>query len=233
MGSFATPAGINFNDLSIGGSETPGLFGGIGMGASAIPGLGSILGGLGGLFAGLGTSTTNTTGSSNSTQNQNGTSSGSTTPNLSTLQQMLSNLFGEGEINQYNTNTNLTPYTNQGLEQINQGANSANDNISNILAARGQTFSPTASVPLVQNQLNRENQQSSFLSQIPLLQKQLQQGNLQQLMSGFSALPTGVSTAGQTSQSGTSNTNSQQQVTKPGSILGGLAGLFGGGLAGL
>lgn len=186
-----------------------------------------IMSGLAGLFGGgqQQQQTTNQT----TQQSGQGTSSSSTTPNLSPLQQALASMFTSGASNLYNTATNLQPYTTQGLGQI-QGQGTANAQaIQNAVASRGLSYSPAAETAQTQNQLNTGNQQQGFLQQIPLLQRQLQTQGLQQLMGAFGVLPTGVSTNGQTSQSGTSTMNGTNTTT--GNPMAGLFGGLGAGLA--
>lgn len=197
--------------------------GGFSMASGTLP----IISGLAGLFAGNSSKNTNT--QTQGTVNQTGTSnqSGSTTPNLSPLQQQLANLFTSQSMNQANKDPNLTDYEAGGLQTINANSNLQNQVLQNSLASRGLSFSPAAATAQTQQTINQGNQQSQFIQQIPLLARQLQQQNNAQLQSNFSALPTGVSTnsTGNTSQNQTTNATSQQQVTTPG---GGIAGLLGG-----
>ncbi len=197
-----------------------------------------ILSGLTGLFGGSAKKQTDTTTNQTTNQAQQGqfANQSSTTPNLNPFQQQLAQLFTTGAINQYNQNTNLAPYTSQGLQQIQSGGAQNEKAISNNLAARGLSYSPAAANGLIQNQLNTGGQMNTFLQGIPLLQKQLQQGNLQQLMQAFSTMPTGVSTTGSgtTSSTGTSNTQGtshQVQSTPGGALAGALSGLTSGLLA--
>jgi hypothetical protein len=189
-----------------------------------------IISGLAGLFGGNSTKTTNTNSSFNNASNTN--TSGSTTPNLSPLQQSLSNMFGgQSETMANNTGNLLNGYTASGLQNINQAGQAQTSVLNNVLASRGLANSPDAATANTMNTENQLNQSQQLLSSIPLLQRQLQQQNIAQLQGAFSALPTGVSTTG-TSASTNSGTGQQQQTTTtPG---GGLAGLFaglGGGLA--
>lgn len=131
------------------------------------------------------------------------------TPNLSPFQQALAGLFTQGASSLYNTSANLSPYTTAGLTAI-QGQGGGNaQTIANNIAQRGLAYSPAALNPITQNVLNTGNQANQFLSSVPLLQRQLQQQGLSGLLSAFSALPTGQTTAGTSStfgnQSGTSS----------------------------
>lgn len=206
------------------------------MSAGAIPGLdilGSLLGGLGGLFGGLGTSTVNTTGSTNTSGTQGGSTSSSTTPQLSDLQSLLSSIAGNGAINNYQQGTDLTGYEEGGLQANNQAANSASGQIANRMAATGNEFSPNAVNSESQPILQEQQANSSLVNSLPLLKQQLSQQNLSLLNSIFSSLPTATSSGGTSNLSTTGSSNTQQTQTKPGSILGGLTGLFGGALGGL
>lgn len=193
--------------------------GGFSMASGTLP----IISGLAGLFAGNSSKNTNT--QTQGTVNQTGTSSGTTTPNLSPLQQQLANLFTSQSMNQANKDPNLTGYEAGGLQTINANSNLQNQVLQNSLASRGLSFSPAAATAQTQQTINQGNQQSQFIQQIPLLARQLQQQNNAQLQSNFSALPTGVSTTGNTTQDQTTDATQKQQVTTPG---GGIAGLLGG-----
>ena len=189
-----------------------------------------IISGLAGLFGGGTQQKQATSQQSSGTQTTNGTTSSSTTPELSALQSQLSNQFGQGLINQYNQGTNLQPYEAQGLQSIQSGANAAQKATQNQIAARGLSFSPAAQTAETAQNINSGNQTSQFLQSIPLLQRQLQQQNLQQLISGFSALPTAVGSQGTQNQTQTSNTS----TTGNGALSGNpTAGLFSGVGAGL
>lgn len=188
-----------------------------------------IISGLTGLFGGA--SQKKTTTDYNNTQSQTGTNSSSTTPNLSPLQTALSNLFGNQAQNLANNDTNLQGYQTQGLKDINSGSNMASKSIANNLASRGLSFSPAAATSLTQNENNRINQSQSFLSQIPLLQRQIAQQNIQGLEGAFSALPTGVSSIGTSSATGTGSGNSTQVGSTPGGALPGALSGLGAGLA--
>lgn len=187
--------------------------------ASLIP---AAIGGLAGLFGGgnqqktqtNGTITTNGTSSGTSTLNNNQTTTGTNqvTHQLSPFQQQLAKLFTQGTADQYNKASDLSGYTQSGLQQINRGSDLANQAIQNTLAARGLSWSPAAANATVQQQQNRVGQQEQFLQQIPLLQRQLQQQALSQVMQGFSALPTDTSTTATGSTTG-SQTGTTEQTT--------------------
>ena len=215
------------------------------MAAFIAPLVGGLLGGLGGLFGGGKQQQVTTNNNSTTNQSQQGSyqnqgyTTGSTTPNLSPTQQSMLASIMAGTQNQLKNATNLTGYTQQGLENINQGSQAASQAMAANLAGRGLSFSPAASTAQNQNTLNRIGQGNIFLSQVPLLQTQLQQQALQQLMQGFQIQPTGSSTTGNTvsagtsAMSGTSNTTGTSTQTTTGNptagaIAGTGAGLFGG-----
>jgi hypothetical protein len=189
-----------------------------------------IISGLAGLFGGGASKQTNSQFSNNTASNTN--TSGSTTPNLSPLQQSLSNMFGgQAETMANNTGNLLNGYTAGGLQNINQAGQAQTGVLNNVLASRGLANSPDAATASTMNTENQLNQSQQLLSSIPLLQRQLQQQNISQLQGAFSALPTGVSSTGSSASTGSSSGTGTQTTTTPG---GGLAGLFaglGGGLA--
>lgn len=198
-------------------------------------GMGSLLvGGLAGLAGDLlggnqntttnGTTAGTTTGSTNVATN--GTSAASTNPILSALQKQLSTQAGNNAINANIQGTDLTGYTQQGLQNINsQNPDSA---IQARLASSGQEFSPAGATAETQTQLNRINQGNQFLAGIPLLQTQLKQQALQGLNSTFSSLPTATQSAGATSgttagtTAGTTNTATNSNTKTASGILGAL-----------
>jgi hypothetical protein len=175
-----------------------------------------IIGGLAGLFGGGTQKKTVTNGTiTNNTSNTQQTSQSGTntsTPNLSPYQISLANLFTKGLADQYNNATNLTGYTQSGLEGINNQANLSNKVLSNMLASRGLSFSPAAASAQTQAQQSRLAQGSQFLSQIPLIQQQLKSQALGQAIQGFAALPTGVTqTANTTGTTTGTSTGTQTQ----------------------
>jgi hypothetical protein len=199
-----------------------------------------IISGLAGLFGG-GTQATvksNSQSQQQGSQTQQGNTSqtSSVTPNLSPFQQQLAQLFTQGAGDLYNQSTNLQPYTTGGLQQIQQQGGANNQVLSNILAARGLSASPAAATALSGNVLNTGNQMNQFLQTVPLLQRQLQTQSLGQLIGAFGALPTGVTSQGDTSQFGKTDISQSGSMSgtnvQQGNPLGGLfsgigAGLFG------
>jgi len=116
-------------------------------------------------------------------------------------------------------------YTNEGIKQINQGSDITSRAIDNLLSARGLSGSSAGAASQISNQMNRGNQQASFLNSIPLLRDQRQQQNLLQGGQFFSSLPYAQHQTGTTTQKGT--------VTQPGNMLGGMLGSLGTTLGGL
>lgn len=129
----------------------------------------------------------------------NSTNHLSTNPNIGANQQNLIDQFTQG-ITKQMQGTDLTGYTGQGLQQINQTAGVADKMSKNILAARGLSNSPYAAALTNQNNNNRLNQSSQFLNQIPLLQQQLRQQAIQSAISGSQAIPFGQTTDGSSTQ---------------------------------
>lgn len=134
--------------------------------------------------------------------NSSSNSTSTSTPNIGANQQSLENQFTQGITKQLNSANDMSGYTGQGLQQINQTAGVADKMSNNILAARGLSNSPYAATLQNQNNNNRLNQSSQFLNQIPLLQTQLRQQAIQQAIQGSQAIPFGSTVSG--SSSGTS-----------------------------
>lgn len=194
-----------------------------------------LISGLAGLFGGGTQKTVNTTGQQNGSSGgwSNGGSSNTNSFNYNPLQQATANNFLNSANNQVKNAADLTPYTQQGLQGINQQGNANASAISNNLAARGLSFSPAAGTALTQNQLNTGNQEQQFMSQVPLLQNQLQtqaQTNAENALrgSGVSQTQTGTQYGNQGSQY---QGNSSGTQTTSGNPMGGLFGGLGAGLA--
>jgi len=201
------------------------------LGGAVAGGVSGIISGLAGLFGGGNQQKLKTSGTITNSGTSSGTSSASNTPNLSPYQTNLANLFTKGLASNYNNTTNLTGYTQGGLQDINNSANLSQKVLNNTLAARGQSFSPAATSAETMGQQSRLAQGNTFMSQIPLLQQQLKQQALGQAVAGFSALPTGTTQTG--TQSQTSNNTQTQQGTNllSGNPIAGLLGGLGSGLA--
>lgn len=205
-----------------------------------------LIGGLAGLFGGGQQQKTQTSGTIKNDQSgtfsQGGTSAststGTTTPNLTPLQQALISQFSKGASDLFSSSTNLNPYAASGLQTINQGGDIANKVLQNSLAARGLSYSPAAANATTQNQLGTISQGSTFLNSLPLLQRQLQSGALSQLMQAFQVQPVGSTTTGTqqgtTQQSGTTSQTGTQTQQGTNLVSGNpMAGLFSGIGAGL
>jgi hypothetical protein len=192
-----------------------------------------LVSGLAGLFGSSNKSTTNSNSNSiNQTQTQNQQQSQSGF-NYNPLQTALMNNFSNSANNQLNNATNLTPYTQSGLQNI-QGQGQANQTaLSANLASRGLSSSPAAATALTQNQLNTGNQEQNFMAQIPLLQNQLQTQAQQNAEAAFrtpgvattSSGTSGGTTLTQGANQGTSTTTGQ--VNPLAGLLGGLGGALG------
>jgi hypothetical protein len=191
-------------------------------------GLGSVFGGLAGLFGGGKQQKTQTSGTI--TNNQQGSFNQSTNPNLSPLQQSLISSFTKNASDLYNQSTNLQPYESSGLEAINQGSEAARRAMASNIASRGLSFSPAGATGQNQNTLSRIGQQTQFVNSLPLLQRQLQQQSLQQLMQAFQVIPTGQTSQGSTSQNSTQTQNGTNLVS--GNPMGGLFSGLGAGVLG-
>jgi len=146
----------------------------------------------------------------------NSSSTSTSTPNIGGGQQGIIDDFTQG-IHKQMQGTDLTGYTGQGLQQINQSAGVGDKMSDNILAARGLSNSPYAAFMKNQNNNNRLNQSSQFLNQIPLLQQQLRQQAIQTAISGSQAIPFG------STQSGSSTSTQSGGGGSP--VAGALSGL--------
>lgn len=184
-----------------------------------------ILTGLSGLFGGGTQQRQATQQTSSGSQTTSGSTSGSSTPNLSPLQQQLAQLFSSQSMKLAGTDPNLSGFTQAGLEGINQGAAGSQAATKNMLAARGLAYSPAYATAATIGDQDRQHQITQFLSQIPLLQRQLQQQGIAGEEQAFSTVPVGTSTMGSTNQT----QNSTGTTTGNGTLSGNpLAGLFSG-----
>lgn len=171
-----------------------------------------------------------TQGSQTTNQGTNQVGATSQTPVLSNLQQRLADIFTQG-YGDLQATEDLGPYSSVGLQSI-AGQGAANRKIiSNMLAARGLSFSPAAATPLTQNLLNIGNQMSQFSASIPLLQRQMRQQALEGTVKAFGALPTATTSNFSTQGEGFSHTDQFGNISNfgnplAGGISGGLAGLF-------
>lgn len=201
-----------------------------------------LISGIAGLFGGGKQQQTKTSGTITNNQsgnfNQSGSTNGQTVnaTQLSPLQEALMRQFTSGAQDLYKQSTNLQPYANQQLQQINSGSRIADQVLHNNLAARGLSYSPVAATAENQNQLSRISQGNTFLQGLPLLQRQLQTQALGSLENAFSLTPktTTSSTSGSTSSQGTTSqqgTQTQQGTNLvSGNPLAGAASGFGAGL---
>lgn len=196
------------------------------------PLIGAGISGLAGLFGGKKQQETSGTQTTSGTQNVTGSTSGSSTPNLSPMQQNLASLFSNKAIDFANSAPDLTGYTQGGIENINQANAGSQAAMHNLLAARGLSFSPAYATAAQIGDQNRQSQITQFLSQIPLLQRSLQQQGIQGLEQAFSTVPVGTSTTGSNNQTTTSNSKTDQTGTVSGNPVAGLFSGLGAGLLG-
>lgn len=180
------------------------------MAAAAIPLILTGLSGLAGFF-GNKAKKQEQTSTTNSSQQTNQNFTGTSTPNLSSNQQQLSDLFTSGAINKYLKGTDMSGITAGGLKQINQGADMKQIALRNSLASRGLSYSPYAGVVSAAQDSSRIGDSVNFLDQIPMLQRQLQSDDLGDLIKSFGALPTATTTSG--TSSGTTTGTSTQKGT--------------------
>jgi len=173
-----------------------------------------------------------------STSTSNSTSGGSSSydnlssPELSQGQLDLSRLFTDALINKFNAGpADLSGYEAGGLKNINRASDIKSQLLSNIMSQRGLSYSPAAASASAQQENDRVAQSTDFLNTIPLLKKQFEDKNIQDLISGFGALPTATRQTGTNifSQNQSGTTTGTGQI--PGNQLGGLFSGLGSGFA--
>jgi hypothetical protein len=157
-------------------------FGNLTGAASALSPIGAGLDILGGLFG----STTNSTYGQTPTYD----------PTTEGLRQQLI----KAQQANLSTDTDLSGYTSQGLQTINQGYDAASKALQQTLASRGLTYSPISGSSTAALGTQRIGAGIQFQNQIPLLRQQLYQQKLASALQTFAAQPYSVS--GQQTQSG-------------------------------
>ena len=201
VGSPITGSGYGSTGLS---SGAQGVIGGLGAG---------VLSALGNAFGPPtpGTSTTN------------GTTSGTSTPTYSSAVLPLYNQLLSSYMQQANGGTAdaaINSYGSQGQQQINATNQGGVNSLNTILAQRGQQYSPSGTTSLVQQELNRQNQQVNLNNSLPQMRYQANQQSLSNAGNFFASLPHGTSTTG-TNNSTTTTTPPQQSWIS--GLLGGVA----------
>lgn len=167
---------------------------------------------------------------STNTGSQNTSNFSFQNPELSQGQRDLSNAAIADVIRRFrNGGPDLSGFAAGGLREINNAGDIQNKILDNILASRGQTFSPSASFSKAALESSRIGEGTRFLQTVPLVQRQFQQENLDNILNVFRSLPTAYTSGGTTNNnfSNTSETNQRgtQLTTNPGNPL---AGLFSG-----
>lgn len=197
------------------------------MAAFAVPLALSGISALAGLFGGKPKQTTTTT-NSNNTSNSSNSGYSDSTPQLSDLQQLLSNVGGYGAINKLRTGSDglIDSIKTQGLQAINQGSDIQKRMTDNILSSRGLQYSPYAAGALAAPESQRISQQSQLFEQLPQLKENLDNQNLTNVLNQFKALPTATSSNyGGSQQSNSSGTQTSTGTTPDQSVPGFLSGL--------
>ena len=201
-----------------------------------LPLLGAGLSGLGGLFGNKPQTQKQTTDqTTESSQSRQGGFDTYNDPILSAMQQNFQNDLFRRYAQQLQEGTDLSGYQNEGLSNINRGADIQRMILQQSLARRGLSGSPTG---IYANNLidsNRVGSGVSFLNQIPLLRRQLQDQALTGASNFLRSTPYGTRTTGTTNESGfgTSHTVGSGTNTTPGNQVGGLLGGFGSTLSAL
>lgn len=175
-------------------------------------------------------------GSKNQKQSSNSTStenfSTSNTPTFDPATEIMKKLLMDKFLGRTEDDSDyFSGFATEGLKNINAGADAADTSIENILASRGLGRTSAGASSRIGNQLNRVNAQSSFLNSIPQMQDTRNRQNLLDAAGFFNVIPTGTSSTGTTSRTGTGT------GTDFGNPLGGtfsslattLAGLYGSG----
>ena len=157
-----------------------------------INGLGQ--GGLGALGNAFGTPTPGTT---------NTTSNSTSTPTYSNAVLPLYNQLLSSYMQQANggaADAAINSYGSQGQQQINQTNQGGVNSLNTILAQRGQQYSPSGTTALVQQELNRQNQQVNLNNSLPQMRYQANQQSLSNAGNFFAALPHATTTTGTQNQ---------------------------------
>lgn len=186
----------------------------------------------GGLFGKPQTTTTNQNSNTNTSQQQ----SASSLPNYDPLQlQMRNYLLGQfyQQTNPNAINSLVSNYVGTGTNNINQNANSQQQNLSAYLGAQGLGYSPAAASAYESADAGRVGQINTLQNSAPQLAANLQQSRLTSFAGYLSGLPVGTSSTG--SSSGSSSTNGTSTQTGPNNSLAAglsagastLAGLYG------
>jgi len=189
------------------------------MAAAAVPLIASGISALGGWLANRKKQTTQQ-------QNQTSTQNNLTMPEYdektAILRDRLINMFLSGA----EGNEDLfRGYETEGLKNINRSSDVSSRLLESLLSSRGIRRTGMAGNALFGNEMNRLNQQSSFLNNIPLLRDQLQRQKMVEAGNFFGSIPKGARTTGTTNTSGTGT------MTDPGNPLGGAVSNLGATLA--
>lgn len=132
-----------------------------------------------------------------------------------------------------NRDIDLSGFESTGIQNINRAGDIRQKALSNILAARGLSYSPVAAGALTGAEGARISDVVNFQNQIPLLREQTMQDRLNQAAGFFSRIPIGQSTTTTGTRTGEEFTDTTGTGTLdiPGNRLGGLFGGLGSVLA--
>lgn len=197
-----------------------------------------LLGGVSALAGGLSNKPKTTTQKSSTTGNTtqdvntnfNQSQDSSTAPVYDPQQLAMRNFLIQQFQNRLNPNTinnQVGSYIGQGVNNINQSANTNQQALSNVLASRGLSFSGSAGTALAGQESKRIGDVIGLRNQEPLLRDQLQRQNLTDFSTYMSSLPVGSHTTGTSSGTGYSQTlgsnhsETEGQNYDPGNPLGG------------
>jgi hypothetical protein len=177
---------------------------------------------IGGISSVAGAALSKSPSSSNSTSNkQNSTSTPVEDPAWKGLRDQLINM----SMQRLGSSTDMSGYTNSGIENINTASDAATIARNNTLAARGLSSSPIAGNADILSQNDRAGNIAEFQNTIPLLQRDMYNQDWNQALGLFNNRPKGLTSTG--SSSGT-NTQTADQSILPG-LFGGLGEMISGG----
>lgn len=164
--------------------------------------------------------------STNSTQTSTGATNFTNTPTYDPLQLqmrdfLLKNFFDRSQSGGIHDLVNST--VNSGVNNINTAGSSNELAIRNMLASRGLSYSPAASVPLANANSSRLAQITQLRNSAPILEDQIQSGRLTDFANFLKGLPTGSTGVTNTASTteGASHTDQAGNVNTTGNPLGG------------
>lgn len=194
--------------------------------SAALPWIVSGISALGGLF-GNRKNTQQQTQQNQSTGLQYGSTN--VTPTYDPANNILRDKVIGGYEDLLNEDPDLSGYSTQGFQNIQQASDARSRSLQNILASRGINNAPASLFARIQNESGRLSDAASFYNQLPLLRRQLREETLGRAGQFQASIPTGTSSNFSTTSSGESSGTGTS--TDPGNLLGGGLGGLGSALA--